>query len=55
MGLLSVAWAYRRGKRKARRRAEAERNAEVDELTEVCDNCGHMRMQHDDEGRCPSY
>lgn len=55
MGLLSVAWAYRRGKRTARRRAEAEREAEVDELTEVCDNCGHMRMQHDDEGRCPSY
>ena len=25
------------------------------ELTDVCTNCGALRMQHDAAGRCPRY
>ena len=58
MGLLSMAWAYRKGKRKAARLHRAELDAlddEYDELTDVCTNCGNLRMQHDANGRCPRY
>jgi len=57
MGLLSTFLAYRsgtkRGRRDAQRRYEDEAIPEV--LLEVCDNCGYVRMQHDDSGRCPRY
>ncbi|MFZ9628907.1 MAG: 50S ribosomal protein L32 [Ilumatobacteraceae bacterium] len=58
MGLLSMAWAYRKGRRAEQRRRRAEDAAledELDELTDVCTNCGSLRMQHDAAGRCPRY
>lgn len=58
MGLLSMAWAYRKGKRTAARRHRAELDSiedDFDEMTDVCIHCGNLRMQHDANGRCPRY
>lgn len=58
MGLIGAFIAYRHGRNKERRRAERQQREFEDSIGEafdVCDHCGHMRMQHDDAGRCPNY
>ena len=50
-----MAWAYRKGRRAEQRRRRAEDAELEDELTDVCTNCGALRMQHDAAGRCPRY
>lgn len=53
MGLLGAWLAYRAGTRRGRRDVADE--IELDELLEECKNCGYLRAQHDDHGRCPRY
>ena len=51
MGLFTAWVAYRAGRRRQQR--QHEESAYEDD--EICENCGHRRAQHSDEGRCPTY
>lgn len=55
MGLLGLILAYRTGRRRAARRATQRFDLDRELMQEVCDNCGYERIQHDDNGRCPTY
>lgn len=51
MGILGLFLAYRAGRRRAARRFDLDQEY----MQETCDNCGFERVQHDDQGRCPTY
>lgn len=55
MGLFTSFLAYRAGKSRARRKADEEVDELLDFAEQQCDNCGHRRSQHSDDGRCPTY
>jgi len=57
VGLLSAIVGYRTGVKKGRRSATVDAGGVrlPAEFLEVCSRCGHFRMRHDDDGRCPSY
>lgn len=57
MGLFSALIGYQAGVKRGRRDAVGDyRGLRVPiELLERCDRCGHHRMRHDDDDRCPTY
>lgn len=57
MGLFTTYAIYKSGKRKGVKLAAASAEEMLHELQETCNICGHMRMQHSQDGRalCPSY
>jgi len=54
MGLFSFFLGYRAGRKRARNDRDEFDEFDVDPF-EICDNCGHERVQHDDSGHCPRY
>jgi hypothetical protein len=54
MGLFSFFLGYRAGRKRAQNDRDEFDEFDVDPF-EICDNCRHERVQHDDSGRCPRY
>lgn len=54
MGLFSFFLGYRAGRKRGRRDWDDTDDVDVDPF-EICENCGHQRVQHDDFSRCPQY
>lgn len=57
MGLFSFYLGYRKGRRRAERRAGRDAWWANDDVVDedICDNCGYRASQHSDEGMCPDY
>lgn len=57
MGIFATYAVYKAGQRKGRRQVDTSAEQLLEELSETCDHCGFMRMQHSQDGRatCPTY